>query len=126
MPDLKRLYVIADNSVLNAAEDAAVSWDVEGDGSGTFEQGARLSDDGGTSHTHSACNGLESCVDLTKVQEALTNTPLFSVYGCTDRLGNGTVYEYAGGTWTEVGTGDLETQALTDAGLDKYEAEPVI
>lgn len=125
MPDLKRLYVIADNAVLSAAESNAVSWDVAGDGTGTFEQGARLSDDGGTTHTHSACNVLESCVDLPTVIEALTNTPLYELYGCDDRLGQGTVYRRDQGTWTEIGTGDLETQALTDDGLDKYVTDAV-
>lgn len=130
MPTIRRLYAIVDTSVVDTADSRAAEWDLAGDGGSTFSNGAALSDDGGASITHRAMNCLDnpdegSIVDRSVLWDALANTPLFDVYGCDDRLGDGTVYRTSNGGWVEIGTGDLETVALADAGLEKYEAEPL-
>lgn len=126
MIEIYRLYIIAANSILSSAEQSAINWDIEGDGTGTFQTGQPLSNDGGVSHTHSACNVLESCVDLPVVFNALMNTPMLNAYGSDDRLGKGKVYKRNSGSpnnsgsWTQIGTGNIQTIALNDLGLDRY------
>lgn len=129
MPTAARLYAIADTNIPSAAENAAVGWTVQGEGEGTFQNGARLSDDGGTTTTHRAANALQGddgdLWDVSQLIDAFTNTPLFALYASGDRLGTGTVYRRDSGQWTEIGTGDLETRALEDAGLVRVEADPL-
>lgn len=129
MPTIRRIYAIVDASFADQADDRAEQWDLTGDGSTSFSSGAALSDDG-ASITHRAMNCLDnpdegSIIDRSVLWDAFSNTPLAAIYGCDDRLGEGTVYGYDKGAWSEVGIGDLETIALNDAGLTTYETEAI-
>jgi len=126
MPDIKRLYIIVHNDNLEAAETAAEEVDIAGIGTGLFAQGARLSEDGGTTHTHNAANVLRSCTDTQKATAYYDSVPFEAVYGCTDDLGNGDVYRFDGTRYAgPVGTGDLATLALDDAGLQRITPDPL-
>jgi hypothetical protein len=125
-----RYYCIVDTSALSAAESAAVEWDTSGDGTGTFEDGAPLSDDGGSTLTHRACNTLGGPIDVTYLLDTFVSVSAMSVYRCHDDLGNGLVEraEVLGADtyeWTEIGDGDLQTLALQDAGMVVYQTETV-
>lgn len=127
MPNIQRLFIIVATANLDAAETAAEEVDVEGIGTGSFADGAPLSADGGTTHTHSAANVLRSCIDPQKATEFFDTVPFDAVYGCTDKLGEGDVYRFDGTQYTgPIGTGDLESVALSDAGLTKYQTETLI
>jgi len=127
MPSVTRLYIIVHNDNLTAAETAAEEVDIAGIGTGSFKNGALLSNDGGTTHTHSAANVLRPCIDTQKATEFFDSVPFSEVYGCTDKLGEGDVYRFDGTEYTgPIGTGDLEDVALSDAGLDKYETETLV
>jgi len=123
MSEIKRLYIIVANENLTAAETAAEDVDVTGIGTGSFEQGARLSEDGGDTHTHSAANVLRSCIDPQKATDFYDTVPFYAVYGCTDKLGEGDVYRFDGTGYVQVGTSDLESVALSDAGLTTYQTK---
>ena len=126
-----RYFCIVDISVLPTATDAAVEWDVSGDGSGTFEKGVRLSSDGGASITHRACNTLVSPIDSSVVVETLVAVSAMDLYrldkdlpvpGAVDKLN---VLGADAWEWNAVGNGNLQTLALSDAGLVIYETETV-
>ena len=126
-----RYFCVVDVSFLAEAESAAVEWDVSGDGSTTFEQGARLSSDGGDSITHRACNTLVSPIDASVVVETLVAVSAMDLYrldkdlpvpGAVDKLN---VLGADAWEWNAVGNGDLQNLALSDAGLVIYETELV-
>jgi len=124
MPNIQRIYIIVANANLSAAETAAEKLDVAGIGTGSFEQGARLSQDGGDTHTHSAANVLRSCMDTQEATAFYDTVPFAEVYGCTDKLGSGEVYRFDGTEYTgPIGTSDLESVALSDAGLTTYQTK---
>lgn len=130
MPELNRVIAIVESSILSTAEDLAEQWDVEGAGTGTFNEGAKLSDDGGASHTHSACNVLVSCIDLSIIEDFSSDYDLAGladvlVYACEDRLGEGIVHYLDSGAWVQVGDGDFTDVILADAGLVRYETETI-
>jgi len=56
-----RYYAIVKSSAMSTAENAAVNWNANGDGEGTFKNGASLSSDGGSAITHRVCNTLTIC-----------------------------------------------------------------
>jgi hypothetical protein len=131
-----RLYMIADTSVVSDADAAAAEWDPL-DGSTTFSEGQPLSSDGGSTITHRAANTLAdhpeysgAPIAVNLVLERLKNPPLLDIYACDDAFGQGTVYRLGWNgsevTETEVGTGDLQALALSDAGLEVHETEPLI
>jgi len=130
-----RLYMIVDTTVVSDADAEAATWDPL-DGSDTFATGQPLSADG-TTITHRAANTLAdhpdytgTPIDVNLVYERLKNPPLLDIYACDDPYGEGTVYRLGWDgtqmTETEVGTGDLQTLALQDAGLEVHETEPLI
>lgn len=123
-----RYFCIIDVSVLSVVENAAEEWSTSGDGAGTFEQGAPLSDDGGASITHRACNTLSGPIDAQRLLDAFVSVGAMDVYRCDDDLGNGLAEraEVLGADayeWIEVGTGDLSDLALGDAGMEVYVTE---
>jgi hypothetical protein len=131
-----RLYCIADVSVISDADAEAAKWDPL-DGSTTFSEGQPLSADGGTSITHRAANTLAdhpgfngTPIDVDLVLDRLKNPPVLTIYACDDPYGEGTVYRLgwngAQVTETEIGTGDLQDLALSDAGLEVHETELLI
>jgi hypothetical protein len=127
MPNIQRLYIIVHNNNFTAAETAAEEVDVAGIGTGSFQDGAVLSADGGTTHTHSAANVLRPCIDTDAATDFYASVPFDAVYGCTDKLGEGDVYRFDGTEYTgPIGTGDLESVALSDAGLDTYQTETLV
>jgi hypothetical protein len=128
-----RLYCIADTTVVSDADAEAAKWDPY-DGSTTFSGGQPLSADGGSSITdrgantlsdHPSFNGTPIDVDL--VLDRLESPPVLDIYACDDAFGEGTVYRLGWNgsevTESEIGTGDLQTLALHDAGLEVYQEE---
>jgi len=128
-----RLYCIADTTVVSDADDFAAQWDPL-DGSDTFATGQPLSADGGATITHKAANtladhpgfdGTPIAVDL--ALDRLKGPPLLTIYACDDPYGDGTVYRLGWNgsevTETEIGSGDLQEIALSDAGLEVYTTE---
>jgi len=131
-----RLYCIADTAVVSDADTYASQWDPQ-DGSTTFSEGQPLSSDGGTTITHRAANTLAdhpnysgTPIAVDQVLDRLKDPPLLDIYACDDPYGEGTVYRLGWDgtqvTETEIGTGDLQTLALQDAGLEVHETEPLI
>jgi hypothetical protein len=131
-----RFYMIADTTVISDVDNYASEWDPL-DGSTTFSEGQPLSSDGGTTITHRAANTLAdhpgfsgTPIDVDLVLDRLKDSPLLDIYACDDPYGEGTVYRLGWNgsqvTETEIGTGDLQTLALSDAGLEVYETEPLI
>jgi len=130
-----RLYCIADTAQVSDADTYAAQWDPL-DGSTTFSSGQPLSADGGSTITHRAANTLAdhpgfsgTPIDVDLVFDRLKNPPLLTIYACDDAFGQGTVYQLGWDgsqvTETEIGTGDLQTLALQDAGLEVYPTEPL-
>jgi len=130
-----RLYCIADTSVVSDADAAAAEWDPL-DGSTTFSTGQPLSGDGGSTITHRAANTLAdhpeysgTPIDVDLALDRLKGSPLLTIYACDDPYGEGTVYRLGWNgsevTETEVGSGDLQALALSDAGLEVHETEPL-
>jgi hypothetical protein len=131
-----RLYCIADTTVVSDVDDFAAEWDPL-DGSTTFSEGQPLSADGGATITHRAANTLADHpsfdgkpIDVDLVYERLKEPPVLTIYACDDPYGQGTVYRLGWNgsqvTETKVGTGDLQALALSDAGLEVHETEPLI
>jgi len=131
-----RLYCIADTTVVSDADAEAAEWDPL-DGSTTFSEGQRLSADGGLTITHRAANTLANHpdyegtpIDVNLALDRLKDPPLLDIYTCDDPYGEGTVYKlgFNGTQVTEtlVGNGDLQALALSDAGLEVHETEPLI
>ena len=127
-----RLYCIADTAQVSDVDDFAAQWDPY-DGSDTFSEGQPLSGDGG-SITHRAANTLANHpdfsgtpIDVGLALNRLKSPPLLDIYACDDAFGQGTVYRLGWNgsevTETEVGTGDLQELALSDAGLEVYQEE---
>jgi len=131
----KRFYKIIEVAFLPLVDPGPQDWDTSGDGSGTFSEGVRLSDDGGSSITHRGANTLvkhpdhdSKVIDDDLVINAFTATSAMEVYRVDDHLGNGLVEraDVLGADaveWNEVGTGDLQTLALDDMGLVVYESD---
>jgi len=128
-----RLYMIANTSVVSDADAAAAQWDPY-DGSDTFSGGQPLSVDGGTTITHRGANTLAdhpsysgTPIDVDLALDRLKDPPLLDIYACDDAFGQGTVYRLGWNgsevTETEVGTGDLQALALSDAGLQTIPTE---
>jgi len=131
-----RLYCIADTTVVEDVDNYASAWDPL-DGSTTFSEGQPLSADGGATITHRAANTLAdhpgfdgTPIDMDLVFERLKSPPVLVIYACDDAYGEGTVYRLGWNgtqvTETEIGTGDLQTLALQDAGLEVHETESLI
>jgi hypothetical protein len=131
-----RLYCIADTTVISDVDNYAAEWDPL-DGSTTFSGGQPLSADGGSTITHRAANTLAdhpsyngTPIDVDLVFERLKAPPVLTIYACDDPYGEGTVHRlgWNGSQVTEtlVGSGDLQTLALQDAGLEVYPTEPLI
>jgi len=131
-----RLYMIADTTVVSDADAEAAKWDPY-DGSTTFSEGQPLSADGGLTITHRAANTLAdhpgftgTPIDVDQVLERLKGPPLLTIYACSDPYGEGTVYRLGWDgsqvTETEIGSGDLQALALSDAGLQVYETESLL
>ena len=131
-----RLYCIADTAVVSEVDNLAAQWDPL-DGSTTFSEGQPLSADGGATITHRAANTLAdhpefsgTPIDVDQVLDRLKSPPLLTIYACDNAFGQGTVYRLGWDgtqvTETEVGTGDLQTLALQDSGLEVHETEPLI
>jgi hypothetical protein len=134
--DTKRLYIIADTTVVSDADAKAAEWDPL-DGSTTFSEGQPLSADGGATITHRAGNTLAdhtgfdgTPIDVDKVLNRLKSPPVLVIYACDDPYGEGTVYRLGFDgtqvTETEIGTGDLQELALQDAGLEAYQEESLL
>ena len=132
----RRLYMIADTTQVSDADAEAAKWDPL-DGSDTFLTGQPLSNDGGSTITHKGANTLANHpgfsgtpIDVDLVYERLKDPPILTIYACNHAFGQGTVYllgwDGSQVTETEIGTGDLQTLALQDAGLDLYETESLI
>jgi hypothetical protein len=132
----KRLYMIADTTIVSDADTKAAGWDPL-DGATTFSEGEPLSSDGGLTITHRAANTLAdhpdysgTPIDVDRVLDRLKSTPILDVYACDDPYGEGTVYKLGFDgtqvTETEVGTGDLEELALSDAGIEAYQEESIL
>jgi len=131
-----RLYCIADTTVISDVDNYAAEWDPL-DGSDTFSKGQPLSSDGGSTITHRGANtladhpGFEGTpIDVDLALDRLKGPSVLTIYACDDAFGQGTVYRLGWDgmqvTETEVGTGDLQTLALQDAGLEVHETEPLI
>ena len=131
-----RLYCIADTTLIPDVDTYAAEWDSL-DGSTTFSEGQPLSSDGGNTITHRAANTLADYPDfdgtpiaVDQVLDRLKNPPVLVIYACDNALGNGTVYKLGWDetqvTETEVGTGDLEELALSDAGIEAYQEESLL
>ena len=131
-----RLYCIADTVVVSDVDDFAAQWDPY-DGSGTFSGGQPLSADGGASITHRAANTLAdhpeyagTPIKVDQVLDRLKESPVLTIYACDDAFGQGTVYRLGWNgsqvTETEIGSGDLQTLALSDAGLEVYREETLL
>jgi len=120
-----RYFSSVETTALNAAENTAKAWDTSGDGTGTFEEGAPLSDDGGSTITHRACNTLTSPIDTSRVLEAFTKTPLYDLYRLDADLSPGTVERYDSTDWNEIGSGNLQEIVLSDAGLEIYNTDTI-
>jgi hypothetical protein len=131
-----RLYCITHTTVVEDVDNYAAQWDPL-DGSTTFSEGQPLTADGGSTITHRAANTLADHPDfdgtpiaVDQVLDRLKNPPLLTIYACDDPYGEGTVYRLGWDgtqvTETEVGSGDLQTLALQDAGLEVYLTEPLI
>jgi len=131
-----RLYLIADATIVTQLDTAASEWGPM-DGATTFSEGRPLSADGGSTITHKAANTLADHpafegqpIDVDRLIETFASTPAMDVYECDDPFGSGTVYrlDVLGADAiekTEIGTGDLQTLALEDAGLVVYETEGI-
>ena len=133
---LARLYIIAGAAVVSDADAAAAQWDPL-DGSTTFSEGQPLSADAGTSITHRAANTLAdhpefsgTPIDVSLALDRLKDPPVLTIYACDAPFGQGAVYRLGWNgsevTETEIGTGDLQTLALSDAGLEVYQTESLI
>jgi hypothetical protein len=131
-----RLYCIADTTVISDVDTYAAQWDPY-DGSDTFGAGQPLSADGGSTITHRAANTLAdhpdfdgTPIDVNLVLDRLESPPVLTVYACDDAFGQGTVHRLGWNgsqvTETEIGTGDLEELALSDAGLEAYQEESLL
>ena len=131
-----RLYIIAESNILSDVDSKAKEWDPH-DGSTTFSDGQPLSSDGGSTITHRAANTLAnhpsyngSPINLDLVYERLKDPPVLDIYACDNAFGRGIVYKLGWDgsqvTEAEIGTGDLQTLALQDAGLEVYETESLI
>jgi len=131
-----RLYMIADTTVVSDADAEAAKWDPL-DGSTTFSEGQPLTADGGSTITHRAANTLADHPDYSgtpiavdQVLDRLKNPPVLTIYACDDPYGEGAVCRLGWNgtqvTETEVGTGDLQTLALQDAGLQVYQTESIL
>ena len=131
-----RLYCIADAAVVSDVDDLAAEWDPY-DGSTTFSEGQPLSADAGATITHRAANTLAdhpgftgTPIDAGQVLDRLKSPPILTIYACDDPYGQGTVYRLGWDgtqvTETEIGTGDLQTLALQDAGLQVYQEESLL
>ena len=131
-----RLYCIADTTIIPDVDNYASSWDPY-DGSTTFSEGQPLSSDGGATITHISANTLAdhpnfdgTPIAVDQVLNRLKDPPILSIYACDHALGQGTVLKlgWHGSqvTETEIGTGDLQTLALQDAGLGVQETESLI
>jgi len=131
-----RLYCIADTTVISDVDNYAAQWDPY-DGSTTFSEGQPLSADGGTTITHRAANTLANHpeftgtpIDVDQVLDRLKSPPVLDIYACDDPYGEGTVYRLGWNgsevTETEIGSGDLQTLALQDAGLEVYQEESLL
>jgi hypothetical protein len=136
MQDVKRMYIIADTTQVSDADTAAAEWDPL-DGSDTFSEGQPLSSDGGASITHRGANMLANHpaftgtpIDVGLALDRLKSPPVLTVYTCDDAFGQGTVYRLGWNgsevTETDIGTGDLQTLSLRDAGLEVHETETLI
>lgn len=128
MPTIRRIYAVVSTSNVSTADTRAQDWDLAGGGVDTFAGGARLSNDGGATLTHRAMNCLDnpaegSIIDRAILWDAFSNTPLLVVYGCDDRLGEGTVYVRDAGSWVEVASGHLAAVAKVEEGLTTYTTE---
>ena len=131
-----RLYIIADVAQVSDVDDFAAQWDPYA-GSTTFSEGQPLSSDAGTTITHRAANTLAdhpgysgTPIDVDLVLDRLKGPPVLDIYACDDPYGEGTVYKLKWDgtqvTETEVGTGDLQALALSDAGLEVYQTESLL
>ena len=131
-----RLYMIADINILSDVDSKAKEWDPL-DGSTTFSEGQALSSDGGVSVTHRGANTLTNHpsfdgqpIDVNLVLERLKSSPSLTIYSCDDPYGEGNIYRLGWDgsevTETAIGTGNLQTLALQDAGLEVYETESLI
>jgi hypothetical protein len=125
-----RLYMIVSVSVVEDVDNYAAEWDPL-DGSGTFSTGQPLSADGGSTITHKAANTLANHpdysgrpIDVDLALDRLKGPPVLDIYVCNDAFGEGAVHRLGWNgaeiTETEVGTGDLQELALSDAGLEEY------
>lgn len=130
-----RFYIIASVAVLAEADAEAEKWDPLS-GSATFSKGQALSGDGGNTITHRGANTLAnhpehagSPIDVDKVLNRLKTAPLLDVYSCDDPYGQGPVHRLAFNgseiTETKIGNGDLQTLALSDAGLEVYHDQAI-
>lgn len=125
MPETERLYIITDEAELAQAEEDAEAVDIAGVGTGSFAEGARLSNDGGDTVTHRAANVLRNggILDLAEAA-ARFGSGQYTVYGSTARIGEGRVWFWDGSEYSrEVGEGRLSDLALADAGLSKVDPE---
>jgi hypothetical protein len=131
--DTKRLYMIADTTVVSDVDNFAAQWDPL-DGSTTFSEGQPLSSHGGATVTHRGANTLAdhpgfsgTPIDVDQVLDRLKSPPLLTIYACDDAFGEGTVYQLGWNgsevTETAIGSGDLQAVALQDAGLQVYQEE---
>lgn len=130
-----RLYMIVSVSVVEDADAEAAKWDPMG-GSDTFATGQPLSVDGGTTITHRGANTLAdhpgydgTPINVDLALDRLKSPPILTIYACDDPYGQGSVHRLSWNgsqvTETEIGTGDLQTLALQDAGLEVYPTEPL-
>jgi len=128
--------MIASVAVLSDANAEAAKWD-PADGSTTFSEGQPLSSDGGSTITHRGANTLadhpeytDTPIDVDLALDRLKNPPLLNIYACDDAFGEGAVHRLGWNgtqvTETLVGSGDLQTLALQNAGLEVHETEPLI
>ena len=127
-----RFYAIATSSIILTVDSAAEAWDLGGDGTGTFTEGAPLSNDGGQSITHRGCNCLwnTDLIDIDFLLSTFASTPPMTIYRCQDRLGNGVVEKanVLGADaieWNQIGNGDFVDIALQDAGLERYNTDSI-
>jgi len=127
--------MIADTSQVSDADAKAAEWD-PADGSSTFSGGQPLSADGGSTITHKAANMLanhpdysDRPIDVDLALNRLKSPPVLTIYACDNAFGEGAVHRLGFDgtqvTETEIGTGDLQTLALSDAGLEVYPSEPL-
>jgi hypothetical protein len=131
-----RLYMIADTTVISDVDNYAAEWDPL-DGSDTFSKGQPLTADGGSTITHRAANTLAdhpeyagTPINVDQVLDRPKSPPILDIYVCDDAFGQGAVYKLGWDgtqmTETEVGSGDLQTLALQDAGLEVYQNDSLL